>query len=632
MKKAASVSLTLALALVAAASCNKNNNPAPGAAVSADAGAATPTAGDAGAAPAPSTQGPSEAVPANALVGLRGGSLRKVLNLIAPGAPTRLALGQVIPGITPGVGEHGVDLDPDAPFAALMVTGQGANGRAPITVAAAWPLRPGMSLAQDAQALRGYRQASPGVYRPTSDAPQGDGGVAAPPCWVARRAPVGWVLLCGPTEVLERNATWFVAAASQAPEGDAVLDATLRAERVRAVFAQQIEALEAQDPRRTGQGAERARVEAYDEAHRSALNTKQLVDDLSLLHLRLTVDENAYHIRGEGEFARATGASTRAIVGTAVGHRAAVDLLVQLPATVNSYFAAGLDMSAFAPLLSPPEEDPRARQMLGPEFVRFQQSLNETTGFRRSGERAMGFLAEDGGTKIELIRVADPAAAITALRNAAVAVPRTPRPSGMNPADQFAVLPNPPGVPAGTLRMRLGPDPARLPPNVPAEVRRMYQRSVLVVPQEGFIMLIDAADPAARFRALSQGPRLTVTANENQPLLVHLTAAGVLSMLGAPAGTGTNNGDPVEGTLTTRRVGDNGGHFDLSLDAPIVTVNNVRDTVAALQAQAMEQAQRQRQAMQQAQQAQRRAGPGGGGGGPLRLPEPNVQLQPPGGP
>ena len=32
---------------------------------------------------------------------------------------------------------------------------------------------------------------------------------------------------------------------------------------------------------------------------------------------------------------------------------------------VNSYFAAGLDMSAFAPLLSPPEEDPRARQMLG---------------------------------------------------------------------------------------------------------------------------------------------------------------------------------------------------------------------------------------------------------------------------
>ena len=85
--------------------------------------------------------------------------------------------------------------------------------------------------------------------------------------------------------------------------------------------------------------------------------------------------------------------------------RAAADLLALLPASVTSYFATGFDMAAFTPLLSPPETDPRVAAALGPEFVRFQEALGELTGFRRSGERVMGFSPDDG---LSLIHISEP--------------------------------------------------------------------------------------------------------------------------------------------------------------------------------------------------------------------------------
>lgn len=615
-----------ALALAVAAVLGCKNPPATPAAT--DAGSPSSAARDV---PSARVEAPV-AVPDYAMVAFRGVGLRKVLDVLAPGVPTRLALGQAIPGLTPGVGEHGVDLDPDAPFAALMMAGEAEGGRAALSLVAAWPLRPGMPVAQDAAAGRGFREVSPGVYAPTADV---DAGRGATPCWVARKQPVGWMMLCGPRELVQRSTNWLTRAAQTTPEGNPVLVVDVRPEPARTVFAAQVAALEAQDPRRNDAGAQRERVAAYEEVHRGAVNTRQLVDDLSALHAVLTRDEGLYHLRGHAEFAHATGPSTRALLGTAVGRRAAADLLALLPASVTSYFATGFDMAAFTPLLSPPETDPRVAAALGPEFVRFQEALGELTGFRRSGERVMGFSPEDGGVKYEIIRMPDPADAVTTLRNRAMAVPRTPRPSGMNPGDQFAVLPTPASLPAGTLRMRLGPDPARLPPNVPAEVRRQFMKTVLLVPQDGRLVIVEAADPVARFQAMGEGPRLAADAGgDDRAALARLTAQSLLVMLGAPQAATEPGGDPMQGVLTARRLGDNGGRFELTVDAPTAAVNTVRAVLAQLQQQAMEQAQQQRQAqqqaMQQAQQAARRAAQGAGARGPVQLPDPDFRLPEPG--
>ncbi len=621
-----------ALGLAAALGCKSPPATPPPAA--SDAGSSAAEARDV---PAARAEAPVT-VPDYAMVAFRGVGLRKVLDVLAPGVPTRLALGQAIPGLTPGVGEHGVDLDPDAPFAALMMAGEVEGGRAALSFVAAWPLRPGMPVAQDAAAGRGFREVSPGLYAPTVDS---DAGRGATPCWVARKQPVGWMMLCGPRELLQRSANWLTRAGQLAPEGDPVLMVDVRPEPARRVFAAQLAALEAQDPRRNDAGTQRDRVAAYDEVHRGAQNTRQLVDDLSAFHAVLTRDEGVYHLRGRGEFAHATGGSTRAVLGATVGHRAAVDLLALMPATVTSYFATGFDMAAFAPMLSPPERDPRVAAALGPEFVRFQEALAEITGFRQSGERVMGFSPDDGGVKYEIIRMSDPAGAVTTLRTRAMAVPRTPRPSGMNPADQFAVLPTPASLPAGSLRMRLGPDPARLPPNVPAEVRRQFMKTVVLVPQEGRLVIVEAADPVARYQSMGEGPRLAAPAGgDDRTALARMTAQSLLVMLGAPQGATEAGGDPMVGVLTARRMGDNGGRFELTVDAPAAAVSVVRAVLAQLQEQAMQQAQQQRQAqqqaMQQAQQAQaaaRRAAQGGGMAvprNPAQLPDPDFVLRPPG--
>jgi hypothetical protein len=212
-----------------------------------------------------------------------------------------------------------------------------------------------------------------------------------------------------------------------------------------------------------------------------------------------------------------------------------------------------------------------------------------------------------------------------------MAVPRTPRPSGANPADQFAIMPTPAGLPAGTLRLRLGPDPARLPPQVPAEVRAQYLRSVLLVPDGDTLILVDAVDPVARYRAMLTGDRLAPTVPDDRAAVVHLTPAAILSLLGAPPSADANATDAVHGTLHATRLGDTGARFEISLDAPVVAVNNVRDQVAALQAQQAQMMRQMQQAQQQAVAAQRRAGQPGGRlpPTPSQLPEPDFQLQPP---
>ncbi len=574
-------------------------------------------------------------VPGAALLALRGSNLRKVLGLVAPGVPTRVALGQVAPGLSPGIGEHGVDIDPDAPFSAIFATvGDGTSGR--VVPIIAWPIRPGMEVVREAQAGHGYRDTGGGLYEPTGTARDvlnaADGGAAGAPCWVARRASAGWLMLCGPTEHVRPLSRWLIRAASSAPANSALLDAVVRPQSVRQLLDTQLAALEAQDPRRHDAGTNRPLVAQYEAVHESAQNMKQLFTDLSNAHAALVLDEANYHLRAEVEFANATGASTRAIVGSSVGQRAALDLLRRLPASATAYFATGFDVASLSPLLSEDPPDPRLAAAFGPEMARFQEALKRLTGFRDHGQRAMGFIPAEGMSRIEIVRVPGAAAAIAALRTSATAVPRTPRPSGANPADQFAILPSPAGIPAGSLRLRLGPDPARLPPNVPAEVRAQYQRTVLLVPDGDTLVLVDALDPVARYREMQSGAHLAPTAPEDRAALIHLTPAALISLLGAPPPADTNSTDAIDGSLQSTRVGDTGARFELDLTAPIVAVNSVRDTLAALQAQQQQMMQQARQAQQQAIAAQRRMQQQGGRPvppSPSMLPDPDFQLQPP---
>ena len=144
------------------------------------------------------------------------------------------------------------------------------------------------------------------------------------------------------------------------------------------------------------------------------------------------------------------------------------------------------------------------------------------------------------------------------------------------------------------------------------------------------LVLVDALDPVARYRAMLTGDRLAPTVPDDRAAVVHLTPAAILSLLGAPPSPEANATDAVHGTLHATRVGDTGARFEVSLDAPVVAVNNVRDQIAALQAQQAQMMRQMQQAQQQAASAQRRAAqPGGRLPAAAQLPEPDFQLQPP---
>jgi hypothetical protein len=627
-------SLSTALSLILAAGC-KGNTPTP---TPTPAPTTTPAPAAADAGPAISATVPD--APANALLTVRGAALKKVLTIMAPGAPTRLVLGQMLPGITPGIGDQALDVDPDAPFAAVLVPSslEGPDGR--LALVAAWPLRPGMDIAQRAQARRGFREAAPGLYEPTEGS--SDAGAGAP-CWVARRPTVGWLMLCGPRDLIRPNAAWLVPAATSAPSAQTVVDVAIHSTPARRIFANQLAALDAMDPRRQVPGrADAGRapsLEEFETARRGLLNTKQIADDLTSFHAALTLDDSNYHLRAEAEFAHATGSSSRALVNSSVGRQAPADLLTRLPAAATAWFVAGFDAQSLTPLLAPLEADARALRALGPEFVRFQQGVTELGSFRRSGTRAMGFTPAEGGTRYEIMRVTDASAAVQQVRNQALAVPRTPRPSGENPSNYFALLPAPATLPAGALHVRLGPDPTRLPPSVPEAMRRSLRRSVLLVPQGDVLTLIEAADPVARWTALAAAPKLQATVGERDTAVVHLTPTSLLSFLGVPTDSGApTSDDPIHGTLTSRRVSDDGAHFDLSVDASIPAINAVRALYMMIQ-------QQQQQMMEQARRAAQQGGaPGAPGGpgmvrrrGPMmpvptspdQLPEPDFQLRGP---
>lgn len=199
-----------ALALLLAGGCKKNN---PTAQPTPRADAAVAARADASAAGPAGELGPVPEAPANAL--LHGARLGAEEGHQHHGARRADADGarEVLPGFTPGIGDQALDVDPDAPFVVVIVpaAAEGPDGR--LSIVAAWPLRPGMEIAQRAQAGRGFRETSPGLYEPTEASVAGaTGGAPTLPCWVARRPTIGWVMLCGPRDHVRPNAQWLVRA------------------------------------------------------------------------------------------------------------------------------------------------------------------------------------------------------------------------------------------------------------------------------------------------------------------------------------------------------------------------------------------------------------------------------------
>ncbi|MBI5512932.1 MAG: hypothetical protein HY909_04145 [Deltaproteobacteria bacterium] len=621
----------LALSLVVGCT-NRNATPA------ADAGQPRATPADAGTAAATPPAGPVE-TPSGALLTVRGRALRKILNLIAPG-PAGAVLGQFAPQFSPGIGEHGIEVDPDAAWAAVMMAPEGESPNPRLGLVVAWPLRAGAQVAADAQARRNFREVSPGVYEP-SEAPRDAGAGEEQPCWVARRRPVGWMLLCGPRESLRASWAYALRQGSEAPADDVVADATVRPEPLRRILATQLANLQTGAGLRMPDGGAIPRAE-LEAARHGVQNSKQLMDDLAGLHATLTVDQEQYRIHAEGDFAHATGESSRALLGATVGRRAALDLLRTLPAGVQGWLAMGVDMRALSPLLAPTASDPQMLRVLGPEMVRLHEAAQGLIDFRRAGDRAVGIVTENGGSVIQVARMPNATDAVAQVRTAAAAVPRTPRASGAVPASYFQLLPVP-GLPPGSLRIRMGQDPARLPPNVPAAVRQLMSRSVLFVPTGDRLTLLEAQDPAAQYRALQTGARLDPQLTGDPVAALHLTPASFASLIGAPADPEAplSATDAIDGTLTAARSGDDGAHFVLDLRAPITAVGQLLGLVGRIQ-QAQAQAEvEQRRAQAAARAAQgpqgrRPGGPGRPGGpslwgpsSPEQLPEPNFQLRPP---
>ena len=252
--------------------------------------------------------------PENLLLSIRGASLRRAVPLLFPQAGAAEVLEQVSRQVTPGIGQHGDEIDVDSPVAvAGTITGQDEST---LTFFVAWPLRPGMQIAQDARAQRGYRRVDDGVYAPSSpDA----GSTADNQCWVAQRHPVGWMLVCGPREGIEQVAGLLHQQADTPPDNAAVIDVDVRTAVLRRLLTRQLAELDRQAPPHADSGEGAFRRAIFDQARRSAALMTAIANDLDALHGTITQDENAMHLSAELTVARASSDPTRALLAACAG-------------------------------------------------------------------------------------------------------------------------------------------------------------------------------------------------------------------------------------------------------------------------------------------------------------------------
>jgi hypothetical protein len=151
---------------------------------------------------------------------------------------------------------------------------------------------------------------------------------------------------------------------------------------------------------------------------------------------------------------------------------------------------------------------------------------------------------------------------------------------------------------------------------VSEEDREQLRRSMLVVAEDNKLTVVMARDPVARYRAMSEGPRLSATIPANTVFSGKITPSAFVPMffgVQIPQLQASRSDDGIEFAVQVESRGE-GGRVELRADSPISAAMEIRGIMAALQ-------QMQEQAMRQLAQQQQAAQQGAAGAGAMgRMP------------
>lgn len=613
----------LSLAMIASVSCKTNNT-------------STPNNGNTAVADVPSARTPEPAAatatpPENLVANIRGTMLRRAIPMLFPGPQLDEVLGSGVPQLTPGAGTIARHIDPDSPFAVVSIVVESSTEN-PIKWLAAWPLKPGLGITTEAREGRGWRTVSEGIYAPTSaDA----GAETDEPCWLARRAPVGWMALCGPREALTRSAAWLRQQGSSAPDNSPILDLDLRAGILGRMSRRTLAALDEQAPPRAASGEGAMRRAMFEQLRRQQSLLTAIATDVDSVRGALTQDENAMHLRLTATMGRASSDQTRFLLDSAAGRQASSELLGALPSNAQAWILSGFDRDKVTSALGASTPDIMVQAQAGPEFARVKQLLDELSSLTPPASRVDGYTPDEGHTMVRIIQRADAERFVDDFRVAVQSLPARQISPFATLRDMAMVMPTP-GVTGHVVRIGQNiriPAGMRVSPEERAQITEQTSRSLLLVAQGDRITVVQGRDPVARYRALSTGAHLTATVPANAVIAGRMTMGAFAPMFygqampGIPADT-----EALEFSLVVQRQGE-GATLTLRADGPIGVSNGLRQLYASIEAQRAQQMQQMQQQMQQQQQQQqqmqqqmRQMQQGGGGRRPMldpsALPEP----------
>ncbi|MBL8683310.1 MAG: hypothetical protein JNK05_29350 [Myxococcales bacterium] len=589
-------SSTLILSALALAGCpRKPQTPPPDAT----------TQGDASAIRANASNALSTAPPDNLLATIRGAMLRRAVPMIFPGPEIEQVITQGVPQLTRGVGANASRIDLDSPFAVVAVLGEseGDGEGATPTFLAAWPLKPGASVTVDAREGRGWTSAGQGVYRPTSpDAGANDDHQ----CWVARRQPVGWSLLCGPKDLLPRVAGYLVHVGTSAPDNQAIVDADIRAGILGRIFRRQLAEIDRRAPPTGGRAPEeQLRRQAFEQARRQIALTSAIATDIDAVRGALTQDESSMHLSLTATVSRASSDQVRFLIDAAAGRQAPADLLTSLPSSTQAWMVSGFDPAKIATALGAPSEDIMIRAQVGPEFARVKMLIEQVTSVMPPGHRVDAYTPDEGHTMIRVIQRADAERFVDDFRVAVQSIPSRQIGPGVNLRDQAVVMPVT-GITGHVLRIGQN---IRIPPGtqITPEQREELNRSLLLVGQGDRLTVVQGRDPVARYRAwtaqASQRLSATIPANSVMSGRINMASFGPFFYGQAIGGLPEGGAEGVDFSLSVARQGE-GATITLRADGPTVVATGLRRLYAFVEQQRAAAMQQQLEAMQRAQQQQ----------------------------
>lgn len=557
---------------------------------------------DAGAIRSTSDRALSTAAPDNLLAIIRGTMLRRAIPMIVPGPTPEEVAVQGIPQITRGVGTNASRIDLDSPFALVAVVGDRDETDSP-SFLGVWPLKPGAGVAIEAREGRGWTPASEGIYKPTSpDAGAND----EHQCWVARRQPVGWSLLCGPRNSLERTAGFLQHIGTTAPDNQAILDIDVRAGILGRMARRQLAEIDRQAPAQGGRSPEEQfRRQAFEQVRRQAALVTAIASDIDSVRGALTQDEAAMHLSLTATMRRASSDQTRFLLDAAAGRQAPAALLTALPASAQAWIISGFDADKVTSALGAPTPDVMTLAQAGPEFARVKMLLDQVTNVMPPALRVDAYTPDEGHTMLRIIQRADAERFVDDFRVAVQSIPARPIGPGQTLRDLAVSMPTP-GLTGHVLRIGQN---LRIPPGtqITQEQREQLNRSILLVGQGDRLIVVQGRDPLARYRAWTEA----TAAHLNATVPANAVMAGRISMASfapffygqAVGGIAPGDTEALDFSIAVTRQGE-GATITLRADGPIAVAIGLRNLYAAIEQQRLMLAQQQLEAMQRAQQQQ----------------------------